>query len=234
MTRTVRVVEIRPARRAVLIALAGAVAIALAVAAYQLGRSHTERRLAEAAEMEEALSAARETIVDLERRIADYELSQTVDGTAQEELRRTMKSLRDELADGREELRFYRQLMAPSEAERGLRVERLELVSRAGTPEIGYRLLLTQVVDHHQWLTGTVRFEVSGHLGETEQVLSLTELGATAAYPLPFKFRYFQDLTGILSLPQGFLPAKVTIVAETPGKAGKRVERTFGWNVQEG
>jgi hypothetical protein len=234
MTPTLRVVEVRPGRRALLIALVGAIVIAIAIAGYELGRSHTERRLAEAREMETALARARETITELERRLADHELSRTVDGSAQEELRQSIKSLRDELAESREELRFYRQLMAPSEAERGLRVERLELWSRSGGQAVSYRVLLTQVVDRHQWLTGTVRLEVRGLQEDAEQVLPLTDLGWSEAYPLAFKFRYFQDLSGTLLLPDGFRPTAVTVVAEISGANGKRVERAFPWNVQEG
>jgi hypothetical protein len=234
MMPTLRVVEVRPGRRVALIGALAAVLLATAMGAYELGRSHTEHRLAEAAEMEVSLADARETIVDLERRLADYDLSRAVDGDAQEQLRQTIKTLRDELAEGREELRFYRRLMAPSDAERGIRVERLELWSRNGSAAIGYRLLLTQVVDRHDWVAGTVRVEVAGHSGLDEQVLSLTDLGVSEAYPLPFRFRYFQDIAGTISLPEGFVPEKVTVVAETAGKNGKRVERTFGWNVQEG
>jgi len=228
------VVVERPGRRAVGLIVLGALVLGVAFAAYELGRRQTERRLAEAASVERAYDEARERIVELERRIADESLSRSVDGETQEQLRGTIKSLGDELAEAREELRFYRQLMAPSEAERGLRVERFELRPGATAGTVNYRLLLTQVVDRHDWLSGTVRVDVIGRTGETEQVLSLTELAPADAYPLPFRFRYFEDLRGNLTLSEGFVPARVTIVAETAGKGARRVERTFEWALEEG
>jgi hypothetical protein len=230
----VRVVAHRPGRRALVLLGAGALVIGVALGAYHLGRSQTERRLAAAAAVEQAYEEANARILELERRVADDSLARSVDGEAQAQLRGTIKSLGDELAEAQEELRFYRQLMAPSEAERGLRVERFELRPDAARGAISYRLLLTQVVDRHDWLSGTVRIDVAGTRGEAEQVLSLTELSSADAYPLPFRFRYFEDLRGSLTLPDGFVPARVTIVAEASGKRARRVERTFEWTLEEG
>jgi len=231
---TVKVVEHRPLRRALAIAGIGAVAIGLAVSGYQLGKRQTETRLSEASEMEQRFAQAQEHIADLERRNADIKLSSTVDGDTQDQLRETIKQLRDEIADGREELLFYRQLMAPSEAERGLRVERLDLHGREGARTVSYRLLLTQVAERQQWIQGRVTVDVTGMRGATEEVLSLTDLNPDETYPLAFKFRYFQDFTGNLNLPDGFEPTRVTVAAEVAGQNGKRVERTFDWKIEEG
>jgi len=231
---SVRVVHHRPGRRALLIALLGAIGIGLAIGGYQLGGSHTARRLAEASELERGYAEAKERLAELERRVADAELASSVDGATQERLRQTIKSLRDELANDREELRFYRQLMAPSEAERGLRVEHLDLTGRPGDQVVKYRLLLSQVVDRHDWIQGNLSVDVVGVRQNEEQVLSLTEIAQIDAYPLSFRFRYFQDFTGSLTLPEDFSPTKVVVVAETGGKGAKRVERTFGWTLEEG
>ena len=76
-------------------------------------------------------ASAEQRVVELERKLADIQLSQVVDGDANESLRQTIKSLRDELSASQDEVLFYRQLMAPSEAQRGLRVEKLELTPGA-------------------------------------------------------------------------------------------------------
>ncbi len=95
----------------------------------------------------------RKRVVELERKLADMQLSQVVDGDANESLRQTIKSLRDELSASQDEVLFYRQLMAPSEAQRGLRVEKLELTPGATPAEVKYRLLLTQVAEKNAWAT---------------------------------------------------------------------------------
>jgi hypothetical protein len=219
----------RADRRGWRIAGVALLVIAALAAGYEAGRRHTERRLHEAAQFASEYEDARERIEALERRVADEALSRTVDGDAQEQLRSTIKSLRDELADAREEVRFYRQLMAPSEAERGLRVERLTLRAGAAPGTFDYRLLLTQVVERHGMLAGNVRMSIAGTQGEDEVVLPLTRVAKPGAYPIPFKFRYFEDVSGTLTLPEEFVPARVVVLAVAWGGQAKQVERAFEW-----
>jgi hypothetical protein len=208
--------------------------VAAAFAGNYLGRTQTEQKLSEAPDLEQRYSEAIARITELEQSLADRSLAVTVDSDAEVQLRATIKELRDQLADRREELRFYRQLMAPSQAQRGLRIERLDLIGGGGGRVVEYRLMLTQVVDRHDWVKGTLSVEIQGTEGESQRVLSLTDLATVDAYPLPFRFRYFQDFSGTLTLPDGLTPDRVVVTATTPGKDAKRVQRTFAWTVKEG
>jgi hypothetical protein len=118
-------------------------------------------------------------------------------------LRQTIKSLRDELSASQEEVLFYRQLMAPSEAQRGLRIEKFELTPGASAAAVTYRLLLAQVVERHDWASGTVTVDVAGIWENEQVVLPLTELTHVDPYPLTFRFRYLQDFTGRLRYRRG-------------------------------
>lgn len=229
-----QVTEYRPVQRLMMFTALAVVIVAAGIAGHYLGRTQTEQKLMEAADLERSNTKARERIRELERALADRELGATVDEDAGEQLRATIKELRDQLADRREELRFYRQLMAPSQAQRGLRVERLDLIGPPGSRAVQYRLMLTQVVDRHDWVSGTVTIEVQGQEGDTQRVLSLTELEQTDVYPLAFKFRYFQDFTGTLTLPPMLEPNQVVVTVSTTGRGAKQVQRTFGWTPKEG
>lgn len=230
------VVERRPGRT-----LALALGVVLVVGgAFALGVMWGQRGSggASAAELEALhteLSAVEERALTAERALADRELAEVVDGDATEQLRQTIKDMGDRQAEIEEEVRFYRQLMAPSEAQRGLRVEKLDLIEGDEGPRVvEYRLLLTQVVDRHDWIRGEVSFDVIGSTRGTQQVLSLTELSKPEAYPLPFRFRYFQDFTGTLELPADFEAERVVVTAAASGRDGKQVQKTFGWAPQRG
>ena len=175
----------------------------------------------------------RQHATELERQLADIKLSQVVDRDANESLRQTIKSLRDQLSAAQEEVLFYRQLMAPSQAQRGLHIEKLELNPGQTANEINYRLLLTQVVERHDWASGVVTVDVAGSWDNEQVVLPLTELTKLDSYPLPFRFRYLQDFTGVLTLPDGLTPERVIVTAATPGKKGKRIQKTFNWTLEE-
>jgi hypothetical protein len=185
-------------------------------------------------ETAQALDVARVQIVALERRLADADLSQVVDTEATEQLRQTIKTLRDEQAAAEEELRFYRQIMAPSEAEKGLRVEKLELSEAQSADGVAYRILLTQVVDRHEFIQGEVNVDFIGSNSGQQQVLPLTDLTEVESYPLKFRFRYFQDFSGTLNLPDGFEPQRVVVTAAASGRKAKQQQKTFSWELQEG
>jgi hypothetical protein len=226
-----KIVADRPLRSVVLVVVAVAAVVATGLLGYGLGRYQQGGPFNWYGGLEGPLDSQRE--VELERKLADIQLSQVVDGDAGESLRQTIKSLRDELSASQEEVLFYRQLMAPSESQRGLRVEKFELTAGANASEVKYRLLLAQVVERPDWANGTVTVDVVGTLENQQVVLPLTELTQVDAYPLTFRFRYLQDFAGTLALPVGLSPERVVVTAATSGKGAKRVQKTFSWMLAE-
>jgi len=228
-----KVVAHRPLRNAVMATMVLIVCAGAGLAGYMLGRGQIGAAATAINGTRSADASAEQRTVELERKLADIRLSQIVDGDANESLRQTIKSLRDELSASQDEVLFYRQLMAPSEAQRGLRVEKLELSPGATPAEIKYRLLLTQVSDKNDWAAGTVTVDIVGTSANEQVVLPLTEMTQVESYPLAFKFRYFQDFTGTLVVPEGLKPEQVVVTAATSGKDGKRVQKTFSWTLEE-
>jgi hypothetical protein len=123
--------------------------------------------------------------------------------------------------------------MAPSEAQRGLRIEKLTLTLGANPGEVKYRLLLTQVVERSEWAIGNVSVDIVGTSENEQVVLPLTEVAQVESYPLTFRFRYFQDFTGTLQVPVGLKPDQVVVTAATSGRIPKRVQKTFSWTLEE-
>lgn len=228
-----KVVAHRPLRNAVMFVIGLAILVGVGLSSYWLGRGHVGAAATAIIGTTSENASAEQRVIELERRLADIQLSQVVDGDASESLRQTIKSLRDELSASQDEVLFYRQLMAPSEAQRGLRVEKLELSPGANPTEVKYRLLLTQVSDKNAWASGTVTVDIVGASANEQVVLPLTEMTQVESYPLAFKFRYFQDFTGTLAIPDGLKPEQVVVTAATSGKDGKRVQKTFSWTLEE-
>jgi len=166
----------------------------------------------------------------LKRELADLRLARKVDDGTGAQLRQTIKNLRDQTGEIKEELSFYRGLMAPSENQKGLRIEKLSLDESVDANRVEFRLMLTQITDRRDWVQGEVNIDVIGQSKGEEQVLSLTDFGLEAAYPLSFRFRYFQDFTGVMTMPPAFIPEEVLVTAESSGKKGKRLQRRFSWN----
>ena len=169
----------------------------------------------------------RARLVSMERRLVDAELAASVDGQAVESLKETLDEQLAQISDLREEVRFYKRLMAPSDLERGLQIAEFELSPTAGAREVGYDLLLTQATERRSWVQGKVRVDVLGERAGEQVVISLQELAQLDAYPLKFRFRYFQDFTGTLSLPEGFEPVRVVVTAQRSN--GDELQKAFEW-----
>jgi hypothetical protein len=48
-----------------------------------------------------------------------------------------------------------------------------------------------------------------------------------------FKFRYFQDVSGELEMPPGFIPEQIEVIAESSGRKAMRLEKKFDWILEE-
>ncbi len=230
---SLRVVVDRPSIRLAMVLVLLALGLLLLLAGFYLGREQALRESLELSQTRTELQQSRQQVEALKRRLADLNLSTLLDDQAYESLRQSIKTLQDQLAETEEEVRFYRQLMAPSADDRGLRIERLELTTAPVGGGINYRLLLTQVVERHDWIRGNLHLEVVGQRDGEQLVLPLTELSAPDVYPLAFRFRYFQTFTGTLEVPADFEPQRVIVKAQA-GNAGRQLERTFNWVLQEG
>jgi uncharacterized coiled-coil protein SlyX len=227
------VVDRHPARRG-LIFLAvlafGGVALAsgYAVGLYQAGVDRGKL-----AELEIRTAEDQVRIEGLNRDLVDLRLTRKVDQQASITLRETIKELRDESAEQNEEIRFYRSLMDPASLEKGLQIAEFQLEDTADD-QVAFRLLLTHASKRRDWVRGEVRVEVLGRRENDHLVLPLTDLAKVETYPLPFKFRYFQDLSGNLAMPENFEPESVVVTVVPTGKKAETLQMEYHWPTKAG
>lgn len=187
---------------------------------------------AEADAVEAAPAGAVDPLGDLD--LSNVRLATVVEAGANERLRRTIKELRDRIGALEEEARFYRRLVAPSEAERGFRIERLTIASTPEPARYVYRLLLTQIVDRHNWIEGEVLMELSGEREGEPERHAVADLVSDDDFATGFRFLYFQEFSGEFSLPEGFVPRAVAVTARVRDEAETRLRESFDWVVEEG
>ena len=180
------------------------------------------------------LDKARAIIQSMRSEIADLKLGEEVDALATEEVRKTVESLQNRIAQLNEEILFYKGVMAPSVGEKGLRIERLNVQNTTTPNRFRYSLLLTQVVDKHEYVQGGVRVNFRGLDGQNEKEFKLSDLDKTRQEAIRFRFKYFQNIDGELTLPQGFEPREIMIVAQPTGRNAKRLEKKFDWQLTGG
>jgi hypothetical protein len=177
-------------------------------------------------------------IKDQRQQIADLKVGNQVDAKANEEVRRTVETQQNKIAELNEEIGFYKAVMLPNADEKGLRIERLD-VKHTGQPgKYHFSLLLTQIVDKHNYIEGGVQIKLLGTENDTETSIPLAQLGdgpgSGNANNIKFRFRYFQNIEGDLTIPDGFQPKEFMVVAQASGRGGQRLEKKFEWHTGEG
>jgi hypothetical protein len=179
-----------------------------------------------------ALDGSEATLAEFRQQVADLKLGGRVDTRANEEVRLAVESLQTQIAELNEEIRFYKGVMVPNAEAKGLRVERLDLRQSGVVNRYRYSLMLTQVVDKHEFVRGVVDVSLVGaQLGEA-RTYTLSELDAEISAEIRFRFRYFQNIDGELVLPADFVPTKMVVVVSPSGRGTNSTERTFAWQVK--
>jgi hypothetical protein len=120
--------------------------------------------------------------------------------------------------------------MAPSETSKGLQVDSFTLASARGDNTYRFKMVLTQVGNNNSFIAGQVAVNIIGRLDGEKEVIALRDLSDDIEdLGVRFRFRYFQDVEGTLSLPQGFEPYEIQVVAQAQGRNASQAERTFDW-----
>ncbi len=167
---------------------------------------------------------------DLRERVAVLERSSEIDRRASLEVRDSWAALQNELLELRKELEFYRGIVSPGTAKAGLRIQRFELQPGHEAGHFNYSLTLTQVKRNDRYARGDIKLEVTGMQDGKPVTLPLSALVVGDAAVLKYRFRYFQHFSGVLVLPAGFEPQRVTIRLIPRGKGQPPgIETTLDW-----
>ena len=180
--------------------------------------------------LKDGLRTSEKTIEDLSQRVAVLEKGGEVDRQAADGFRDTVKDLKDQVSVLEQEVAFYKGIMAPGSADKGLRISRIDLDAISAN-QYSYAVMMTQVVDNTNYVQGEVAVNVIGLRSGEQEVIALRDLDENISeLGIPFRFRYFQELKGVLNLPDGFIPQQLQVVMQSRGQNSQRVEETRNWN----
>ncbi|KPQ27487.1 MAG: hypothetical protein HLUCCX14_14500 [Marinobacter excellens HL-55] len=173
--------------------------------------------------LQERFREARQNLVNLER-------GRAIDQQAMREARNTIAGLETRISELEADLTFYRNIMAPSEASKGLQVDNFTLAPARGDNRYRFKMVLTQVGNNNSFIAGQVAVNLIGTRDEEKEVIALRDVSEDIEdLGVRFRFRYFQDVEGTLALPDDFEPLEIQVVAQAQGSNASKAERTFDW-----
>lgn len=227
-------IVIRPrlssAARVALTVGAALVIVGLALGTFRYGvnqgaRTQANTRLT-VKQLQQDLDIERKRNARLHASLAHAERQLRIDKTAYEELNVSLQASNTELNELSSELRFYRSIIAPTDGRSGVKIQDLAITRARDTDQYRYKLMLIQALQHNEVIKGTVGFVIKGLQDGSDTVIERPTNGEKS---IKVKFKYFQNVEGLIDLPSGFEPSEVTVKLVTGTKKRRTTERSYPW-----
>jgi hypothetical protein len=218
---------VRP--RLVLVAGAGAaLAVAFLLGEWR-GRENAVELQGEQAALRERLRALEKENRAAAEQVARLQTDARIDRETYAQVEEQLADLQGKIIEQQEELAFYRGIVG-GPGKGTLKVQDLSLLS---LPSSAFRLrfALARVEGAGQYVRGEVQLRIEGARAGRVVSMDLASLVEGAgARPLPFNFRYFQDMEAEFQVPAGFTPQRV-VVRIVPRTGGLRPSvESFPWS----
>jgi len=127
------------------------------------------------------------------------------------------------------ELDFYRRLAGTGGVQSGLDIYRAEVIPTDSGRVFQFILTLTQNIRRAAIIAGRVRVDIEGTMEDQPVTLYWSQVSDGETPEPSFRFKYFQQLEGYLTLPEGFSPIRLLVTLEAKGQR-KPVIRNYNWN----
>jgi len=177
--------------------------------------------------LEQSNAALQSDKSSLRDKIALLEQSAQVDKQAYLQVKDDLRQIQQENLELREEVSFYRGIVAPREGSTGIQVESFHIEKLNDGKMHHFKFVLTQVMKGKKTTNGDVTFDVVGVKDGKPIRYSMKYISTDKISKFDFKFRYFQKFEGDLLLPNDFSPRKIKV--EVHPYRRKTIESEFDW-----
>lgn len=168
----------------------------------------------------------------LQRQNAKLLRDHDIDKDAGQKTNQNLAEAQAQILDMKEELTFYRNIVAPKKSKREIVVKKVSLAS-INEHEYQYKIVLIQDGKHDRIVRGMVEISIEGLNVEGKSVrLSLPTIATKkVSKQQKFGFKYFQNFEGGIKIPEGFVPNSLFVrVLPKRSSRVKKVERVLVWN----
>lgn len=209
--------------------------LAFIAVAYRLGKEHAvmdwQNAVAGRKQLEQAHVEALGEItrlkssLEFERARSDRELQ--INQQAFEDISETLLTTSHEIADLKEDLRFYESVIQTEGQGQGLQIRALSISATERPDRYGYSLIVVNGSYGKKKKKGAVKIDLHGiNKGKAEMISVKNEKGKSS---IPLYFKYFQKLDGILELPDHFQPRRIKVSVKMRGTKSDKVDKWYDW-----
>jgi hypothetical protein len=197
---------------------------------YQIGGPDVTGRIAGFKPfVEKRLKSLQEERDGLRRELNKAQREAEMDQVALKALKEQIKQYQNERLEMEEELAFLRGIVSDTPDKTGLRVQKFKLTPGLEAGQFDYRFSVSQVINSGTTAKGRILVSVEGLQNDQAVTLNLKDLTGGKKKSHKMRFRFFQDVEGTLTLPDGFDPAKIVIELDPEGKKQDTVKAIYDW-----
>ena len=167
---------------------------------------------------------------NLVQKNAHLEGGSKIEREAYQQANQELIKLQQELLTQKEELVFYRGIVAPSKRELGVNLQSFEVRRKNSQNQFSFKLILTKSGKSTKKVSGNTAIMIRGESEGKVSELKLTDLTLEKSDKgTKFAFRYFQVFEGDIVLPDGFEPFEIKIGVIPTTKKVKAFTETISW-----
>ena len=148
-------------------------------------------------------------------------------------LRENESERQAQLGQLQSELDFYSRLAGTGGTQSGLDIYRAEVLPTDSARVFQFILTLTQNIRRAAIISGRARVDIEGTMDDRPVTLYWSQVSDGETPEPSFRFKYFQQVEGYLTLPEGFSPTRLLVTLEAKGQR-KPVIRNYNWNELKG
>jgi Family of unknown function (DUF6776) len=163
------------------------------------------------------------------RRAAMLERSSRIEDSTSGQLKKSLDKAQAEAVELKKELSFYKSIVSPEENKQSIVIQTVQMKAD-GEGGFDYKIMISQRGRNDKYARGAAEVSIEGLLKGKRKTLDLSAVAGEVKEPIKFGFKYFQNLTGKLKLPEGFI-ADFLRVKLTPKTANlDAVDEQFPWD----
>ncbi|TVO72469.1 DUF6776 family protein [Sedimenticola selenatireducens] len=169
----------------------------------------------------------------LREQIAALERAAQIDHEAMRQVREELRQSQTSHQEMANELALLRGIVETSVKSEGLYIQGFRL-SKGAEPQVyRFNFTVSQALKSAGAAVGWMQLALEGQQDGEASVLALKEITKEKEEKLKMRFRHFQDVDGLIQVPEGFNPERVIVEINPTNNKLPQIKKTFDWLVAE-
>lgn len=171
----------------------------------------------------------RQAATELLAQVARYKREAQVEHEAGRVLQLELINMRREGDELRNEVALLRSLISTKRG--SLYVKRFEINPTETDSRYQYQLIVAQALDNVGTTKGKLSISILGKLDGKDKRIDLKQFSEDAAASIALSFKHYQEVNGIIVLPEGFVPESVEMEIQPKNTKLSKMNKQFAWQV---